>query len=82
LVEPDLSYVDYPIKVLDQKESVNRSEVVKMYNIQWSHHTEEEATWETKSYLNKNFRGFLNSPKGTHTSTLGVLIRISGRDSF
>jgi hypothetical protein len=74
LVEPDLSYVEYPIKVLDQKERVTRRKVVIMYKIQWSHHTEEEATWETESYLNQNFHGFLNSPKGTRTSTLGVLI--------
>jgi hypothetical protein len=82
LVEPNLSYVEYTIKVLDQKESITRRKVVKMYKIQWSHHTEEKATWETESYLNKNFRGFLNSPKGIRTSTVGVLIRILGRDCF
>jgi hypothetical protein len=26
-----------------------------MYKIQWNHHTEEEATWETESYLQHNF---------------------------
>ena len=40
--EPDLSYDENPIKILDRK-------VVKMYKIQWNHHTEEEATWETES---------------------------------
>jgi hypothetical protein len=64
LVELDLSYVEYPFKVRDQKERITRRKVVKMYKIQWSHHTEEEATWETESYLNQNFRDFLNSPKG------------------
>jgi hypothetical protein len=68
LIESDLSYVEYPIKVLDQNERVNGRKVVKLYKIQWSHRTEEEATWETKSYLNKNFRGFLNSTKGAPTS--------------
>jgi len=66
-VEPDLSYVEYPIKVLDQKERVTRRKVVKMYKIQWSHHTEEEATWETETYLNEHYRGFLASLQGTHT---------------
>ena len=65
LVEPDLSYVEYPIKVHDQKERVTRSKAVKMYKIQWSHHTKEEATWETESYLNQNFPGFLNTTGGT-----------------
>jgi len=66
-VEPDLSYVEYPIKVLDRKERVTRRKVVKMYKIQWSHHTEEEATWETETYLNEHYRGFLASLQGTHT---------------
>ena len=65
LVEPDLSYVEYPVKILDQKERGTRRKVVKMYKIQWSHHTEEEATWETESYLNQNFSGFLTSTEGT-----------------
>jgi hypothetical protein len=32
-----------------------------MYKIQWSHHTEEAATWETKDYLNTKYPGFLQS---------------------
>ena len=44
LVEPDLSYNEYPLRILDQKERGTRHKVVKMYKIQWSHHTEEEAT--------------------------------------
>jgi hypothetical protein len=34
--------------------------VIKMYKIQWDHHTEEETTWETAGYLNQHFRGFVN----------------------
>jgi hypothetical protein len=29
-----------------------------MYKIQWNHHPEEEATWETVSYLQHNFPDF------------------------
>ena len=50
-VEFDLSYAEYPIKVLDTKERNTRREKVKMYKIQWNHHTEEEATWETENFL-------------------------------
>ena len=67
-IEPDLSYVEHPIKILDQKERVTRERVIKMYKIQWNHHTKEEATWETESYLNQHFRGFLNSLPGTRTA--------------
>ena len=50
-VESDLSYVEYPMKILDSKKRSTRREKVKMYKIQWNHHTEEEATWKTEHYL-------------------------------
>jgi len=59
------SYDERPIKILDQKERKTRRREVRMYKIQWSHHTEEQATWETEDYLHKNFPGFLSDPKGT-----------------
>jgi hypothetical protein len=46
-IETDLSLTEYPMRVLDQKERQIRRQKVKMYKIQWSHHTKEEATWET-----------------------------------
>ena len=64
-VEPDLSYVEYPMKILDTKERSIRREKVKMYKIQWNHHTEEEATWETEHYLQQNFPDFFRMNPGT-----------------
>ena len=64
-VQPDLSYAEQPLRILDQKERGSRRKVVKMYKIQWNHHTKEEATWETESYLNQQFLGFLGSTPGT-----------------
>jgi hypothetical protein len=60
-IEPDLSVVEHPLRILDVKERKTRRQSVKMYKIQWSHHTVEEATWETEHYLNKNYPGFLES---------------------
>jgi len=80
-LEPDLSYIEHPLKVLDKKERGTRWKAIPMYKIQWNHHTEEEATWETEHYLNQNFLGFLDSTKGI-PSALFFLVRISGRDSF
>jgi len=62
--ESDLSYVQYPIKVLDTKEISTRREKVKMYKIQCNHHTEEEATWETENFLQRNFPDFLRTNSG------------------
>jgi hypothetical protein len=41
----DLSYQDYPVKILETLERVTRNKI-RMCKVQWSHHTEEEATWE------------------------------------
>jgi hypothetical protein len=40
----DLSYQEYPIKILETFERVTRNKKVKMCKVQWSHHIEEEAT--------------------------------------
>ena len=81
LVEPDLSYVEQPVKILDRKERGTRRKVIKMYKVQWNHHTEEEATWETESYLNQNLPGFFISTTGMCTPVHTKIYRISGRDS-
>jgi hypothetical protein len=60
-IEPDFSLIEHPLRVLDQKERKSRRQTVRMYKIQWSHHTEEEATWETEDYLNTKYPGFLQS---------------------
>jgi hypothetical protein len=60
-IEPDLSYIEQPIWILDTKERLTRRRTVKMYKILWDHHTEEEATWETESYLQRNFPNFLQA---------------------
>jgi hypothetical protein len=40
----DLSYQEYPIKILETFERVTQNKKVKMCKVQWSHHIEEEAT--------------------------------------
>jgi hypothetical protein len=40
----DLSYQEYPIKILKTSERVTWNKKIRMYKVQWSHHTEEEAT--------------------------------------
>jgi hypothetical protein len=42
----DLSYQEHHVKILETSERVTRNKRVKMCKVQWSHHTEEEATWK------------------------------------
>jgi hypothetical protein len=37
----DLSYQEYPVKILETSEGVTRNKRIKMCKVQWSHHTEE-----------------------------------------
>jgi hypothetical protein len=64
-IEPDLSYQEHHVKILDCKERSTRKKATRMYKIQWSYHTEEEARWETKDYLGKNYHDFLPKDVGT-----------------
>jgi hypothetical protein len=50
-MENDLTYKEYPVKILDTSERVTRSKIIRMCKVQWSHHTEEEATWEREDEL-------------------------------
>jgi hypothetical protein len=54
-LQPDLSYIEHPIKILDEKERVTRNSVVKFYKVQWQNHTEAEATWEQERYILKHY---------------------------
>jgi hypothetical protein len=67
----DLSYQDYPIKILETSERVTQNKKIKMCKVQWSHHTEEEATWEREEELKAMFPNFFSDPS-----------RSRGRDSF
>jgi hypothetical protein len=49
-LEADLSYPEHPIKILDQKDHVTRYKTIKFFKIQWSNHTKEEASWESKDF--------------------------------
>jgi hypothetical protein len=57
-LEPDLTYSEHPIRVLDQKDRITRKRTLKFYKIQWNQHTEDEATKETQDILEKNFLSF------------------------
>jgi hypothetical protein len=54
-VQGDLTYIEYPIKILDTLARVTRNKVIKVCKVQWSHHGEDEATWEREEELHINF---------------------------
>ena len=59
--QPDLSYIEHPVKILDEKERVTRNNVVKFYKVQWQNHSEDEAKWEQGSNILKHYPHLLSS---------------------
>jgi hypothetical protein len=72
-LKSDLVYREQPIQVLDSKERATQNSVVKTYKIQWNHHDEEDASWETGEYLQKAYEDFYNK---------WFVTQISGRDFY
>jgi hypothetical protein len=52
-VQEDLTYNEHPVKILETSERVTRTGKIKVCRVQWSHHTEDEATWEREDKLRK-----------------------------
>jgi hypothetical protein len=67
----DLSYQEYPIKILEISERVTRNKKIKLCKVQWSHHTEEEDTRKRDEKLKAEFPSFFFDPSESR-----------GRDSF
>jgi hypothetical protein len=49
----DLQYQERPIKILDTATRQTRRTAVRFCRVQWSNHTEAEATWEREDDLKK-----------------------------
>jgi hypothetical protein len=58
-LEVDLSYLEHLIKVLDQKDRIMRRKIIKFFKIQWSNHSEKEATLESEDFLRSHHPDFV-----------------------
>ena len=55
IVKEDLTYEEFPVRILETAERVTRSRVIKMCKVQWNWYTEDEATWEKEEDLRKTY---------------------------
>jgi hypothetical protein len=56
VVKVDLTYEEYPIKILETVERVTRSRTIKICKVQWNRYSEDEATWEGEEDLRKSYQ--------------------------
>jgi hypothetical protein len=54
-VNEDMTYWEYPIRILETSHRIARSKVINKCKVQWSHHSEDEATWEREDELRTEF---------------------------
>ena len=72
-LESDLTYPEHPIKIIDRKDRVTRRTTNRFYKVQWSNHSEDEATWEKEEFLRSKYPDFLNAHPGTSPFNLLAL---------
>jgi hypothetical protein len=63
-VQGNLTYTEYPVKIHDTLTRVTRNKVIKMCKVQWSHHGEDEATWEREEELRIDFPHLFPKSRG------------------
>jgi hypothetical protein len=50
-VQENLTYIEKPAQILETTDRVTQRKTIRMYKVKWSHHSEEEATWEREDDL-------------------------------
>jgi hypothetical protein len=54
-VNEDLTCLEYHVRILETSHRITRSKDINMCKVQWSHHSEDEATWEREDELRAGF---------------------------
>ncbi|XP_042409757.1 uncharacterized protein LOC121998771 [Zingiber officinale] len=44
VLQPDISYEEIPVRILDRKERRLRNKTIRLVKVRWRHHSDEEAT--------------------------------------
>ena len=61
-LKDDLTYQEQPVRIVDETERTTRNKSVKFFKVQWSHHSESEATWERGDLLRSEYPALFTSP--------------------
>jgi hypothetical protein len=57
----DFTYRERPVRILEEDVRLTHRRKIKMYKVQWSNHTEDEATWQCEDYLRREFPRLLHA---------------------
>uniref|UniRef100_A0A2N9EHF1 Integrase catalytic domain-containing protein n=1 Tax=Fagus sylvatica TaxID=28930 RepID=A0A2N9EHF1_FAGSY len=51
----DLTYEEQPVRIVDKKEQELRRRTIQYVKVQWSNHSEREATWELEEEMREKY---------------------------
>ncbi|CAL1405964.1 unnamed protein product [Linum trigynum] len=54
-LEPDLTYEEKPVSIVDHQVRILRSKQIPMLKVIWRNQEEEAATWETEESMKKKY---------------------------
>ena len=54
-IQPDLSFVEQPVQILDKKERVLRNKSVSLVRVLWRNPKVEESTWDLESEMRSKY---------------------------
>jgi len=54
-IQEDLSYKEYPVRILKTAKRITRSSFIRMCKVQWNRHSVNEATREREDDLKSNY---------------------------
>ncbi|KAM2048175.1 hypothetical protein ACFX1T_006748 [Malus domestica] len=54
-INPDLTYDEEPVTILDWKDKVLRNKTMSLVKVLWRNHSVEEATWETEDRMREMY---------------------------
>jgi hypothetical protein len=60
-VEEDLTYIEKPTQILETTDRVTQRSTIRMCKVKWGHHSEEEATRESKDDLKAKYPELFSS---------------------
>jgi hypothetical protein len=54
-IQPNLTYEEFPVQILDRKEQQLRTKTIPLVKVLWRNHGVEEASWELEQQMRDKY---------------------------
>ncbi|XP_042432693.1 uncharacterized protein LOC122019271 [Zingiber officinale] len=62
-LQPDVTYEEVPVRILDRKERQLRNKTIRLVKVGWEHHSDDEATWELEDDIRAQYPHLFNEER-------------------